>query len=103
MVKRNKNSREKTAKRYAVKLLIDIKHDILFGQELMDYIIASVKHDTGKSYHNEEFYDMCEDAILDLYEKYVIQCSCCRKYIHQDASIRCKDKRYCKDCSPIKK
>lgn len=102
-MKKIKNSEEKTARRYAIKLLIDIKHDILFGEELMEYIVASVKHDTRKSYHNERFYDLCEDAILDLYEKYTVKCSCCKKFIHRDVSKKYKDKRYCKNCVPIEK
>ena len=102
MIKKSEKSLRKTAKRYAIKLLIDIKHDILFGQELMDYIVASVKHDTGKSYHNDDFYYMCEDEILNLYEKYVIKCSCCNRFVHQDATVRYRGNKYCNKCNFIK-
>lgn len=93
----------KTAKRYAIKLMIDIKDDLLFGEELMDYIVASVKHDTSKSYHTEEFYYLCEDALMDLYEKYVIQCPCCKKYVHKDYTFKYKKKKHCLACKKILK
>lgn len=88
----------KTAKRYAIKLMIDIKDDLLFGEELFEYIVASVKHDTGKSYHNERFYFLCEEAILDLYDRYVVQCPCCKKYIHKDYTVKVKKQKHCIEC-----
>lgn len=94
---RNKNLK-KTAIRYSTKLLIDIKDDLLFGEELMDYIVASVKHDTSKSYHTEEFYYLCEDAIMNLYEKYVVQCPCCKRYIHKDYTSIYKKEKHCIAC-----
>lgn len=98
MSRKIKHTREYTAKRYAVKLLVDMKEEVLFGEELDQYIRASVMHDTGKSYHTQAFYDLCEEAIMDLYEKYVIQCDCCKKYVHIDMTRKYREKRYCKSC-----
>ena len=68
-----KKGLKETAKRYASKLFIDIKREPLFGLELVEYIRASIAHDTSKSYHTEEFLYLCEDYVIEKYEKYSLK------------------------------
>ena len=48
----------KSAKAYAKKIYIDLKSDLLYADELREFIIASVKYDKDNSFHNEKYYDM---------------------------------------------
>lgn len=95
-----KKDLKETAKRYASKLFIDVKQDPLFGMELVEYIRASILHDTSKSYHTEEFLLLCEDYVIDKYEKYLVRCPKCKKYVHKDYTSKIKktEHRLCNKC-----
>lgn len=93
---------KKTAKRYAPRVLVDTKDDLLFGEDLLQYVIASANHDTGKKYHNYDFYYALEEAVLDLYDKYVYQCPCCKKYLHKEFMIKHNKQRFCKNCFKVR-
>lgn len=87
-----------TAKRYARRVIADIKDDLLFGEELWDFIIASVEHDLAPTFRCQEMYEIIEDTILNIYEKNVFYCKCCRKYKYKDYIIKIGEKRICLEC-----
>lgn len=97
-----KKELKETAKRYASKLFIDIKKEPLFGMELVEYIRASIMHDTSKSYHTDEFLLLCEDYVVEKYEKYFIRCPRCKKYVHKDYTSKVKKSEY-RICNCCKK
>ena len=70
----------KSAKTYAKRIYIDLKADLLYGDELREFIVASVKYDKDNSFHNEDYYDMVEEAIYNLYDAHNRYCSWCKKY-----------------------
>lgn len=91
----------KSAKTYAKKIYIDLKAGLLYGDELREYIIASVKYDKDNSFHNQNYYDMVEEAIYNLYNTHNRYCSYCKTYKYKGFFKDTKNYEInvCKECS----
>lgn len=97
-VRKRKINLDKTAKRYARRVISDIKDDLLFGEELWNFIVASAKHDLSAVFQTEEMYYKIEDAVLDLYEKNTVKCNHCRCYIYKDYAYNKGEYHFCDEC-----
>ena len=91
----------KSAKTYAKKIYIDLKADLLYGDELREFIVASVKYDKDNSFHNENYYDMVEEAVYNLYDTHNRYCSCCKQYKYKGFFRQTKkfELNVCKECA----
>ena len=91
----------KSAKTYAKKIYIDLKADLLYGDELREFIVASIKYDKDNSFHNENYYDMVEEAVYNLYDVHNRYCSCCKKYKYKGYFRQTKnfELNVCKECA----
>lgn len=97
----SKNKFKKSAKQYAIKIFQELKIELLYGEELRDFIIASVKWDKENKFHNETYYNYIEDEIYKLYDKNTRLCSFCHsyKYKGQFKDARNYELNMCNDCA----
>jgi hypothetical protein len=66
----NPEGLRKLAKNYAtVELYIEPDEGLIVGKDLEEYIIASLGHDKPNLKHNQEFIELVEEYLLELYEK----------------------------------
>ena len=82
--KTNKNSLKKSAKQYSIKIFQELKKELLYGEELKTFIVASVKWDKENRFHTEEYYTYVEDYVYELYNKNVRLCSYCHSYLYKN-------------------
>lgn len=98
----NREKLKKSAKQYAIKIFPDLKKDLLYGEELTTFIVASVKWDKENRFHCEEYYTYVEDYIYDLYDKNVRLCSYCHSYKYKSEfkDARSYELNICNKCAP---
>lgn len=91
----------KSAKNYAKKIYIELKSGLLYGTELTEYIIASVKWDKDNKFHNSKYYDEVEEAVYMLYDKHNRYCSKCKTYKYKGYFTDTKNNpvNVCKECA----
>lgn len=91
----------KSAKTYAKKIYIDLKQDLLYGNELREFIIASIKYDKDNTFHNENYYNMVEEHLYHLYDTHNRYCSHCKSYKYKGYFRQTKnfELNVCKECA----
>lgn len=89
-MKATKNDRELklSAKNTAKKYFSDLREEMLFGEELIEFIRASVMWEKDEGFWVDKYYEYIAEEIMNMYFRIYQTCSCCYKQFYK------KDMRY---------
>lgn len=99
-MKATKNDRDLklSAKTTAKKYFADLRDEMLFGDELIEYIRASVLWEKDSGFHNSKYYQYIYDELMEMYFRIYQTCSCCYKqFFKKDMKVHNKI-GYCIKC-----
>lgn len=99
-MKATKNNRELklSAKTTAKKYFSDLREEMLFGDELLDFIRASVLWEKDEGFWVDRYYQYIADEIMDMYFRIYQTCSCCYKQFYKKDMRYVDNVGYCVDC-----
>ncbi|MCI7208518.1 MAG: hypothetical protein MSA15_21305 [Clostridium sp.] len=99
-MKATKNDRELklSAKTTAKKYFSDLREEMLFGDELIDFIRASVLWEKDEGFWVDRYYQYIADEIMNMYFRIYQTCSCCYKQFYKKDMRYVDNVGYCVDC-----
>lgn len=87
-----------SAKTTAKKYFSDLREEMLFGEELIEFIRASVLWEKDSGFHIQKYYEYIAEEIMIMYFRIYQTCSCCYKQFYKKDMRYHNNVGYCVEC-----